>query len=210
MNQENIMHLWQPATITIISACAAMGKTPFMLSVAKNMAENHAQPVAIFSLLLSKAQLEKRLGPVDDAPIYIDDTVKTTIDDLLTKARQLVNENGVKMIIIDDLLTLVNVSPQNTASILASLKALATELNIPIIISHQLPRLAESDVPGLVSEIAGYDYIKKYVDTMAYLNRPAFYANNTTPNEQVEFFITNSKVVNPTTISFNNNGGKFN
>lgn len=90
------------------------------------------------------------------------------------------------------------------------MKALAEEFNIPIIISHQLPRLAKSDVPGLISEIAGYDYIKKYVDTMAYLNRPAFYANNTTPDEQAQFIITNSKVVNPTTISFNYNGGKFN
>ena len=107
-----------------------MGKTAFVLSMAKNMAVNFNTPVALFSLEMSNVQLVNRLivnvceipgekiksGRLEryeweqmdykikelyDAPIYIDDTPSLSVFELRTKARRLVREHDIKCIIID-------------------------------------------------------------------------------------------------------------
>ncbi len=129
---------WQNSDLIIIAARPAMGKTAFVLSMAKNMAINYNTPVAIFSLEMSNLQLvnrlisntcelegEKiksgRLSQVEwgqlmsrikhlySAPLYIDDTPSLSIFELRTKARRLVREHQVKFIIID-YLQLMNAS----------------------------------------------------------------------------------------------------
>lgn len=129
---------WQNSDLIIIAARPAMGKTAFVLSMAKNMAVNYNTPVAIFSLEMSNLQLvnrlisnacelegEKiksgRLQPTEwdklmsrvkhlySAPLYIDDTPSLSVFELRTKARRLVREHNVKFIIID-YLQLMNAS----------------------------------------------------------------------------------------------------
>lgn len=129
---------WQPSDLIIIAARPAMGKTAFVLSMAKNMAVNYNIPVAVFSLEMSELQLVNRmisnvceiegskiksgqLSPVEweqliariknlnGAPLYIDDTASLSVFELQTKARRLVREHGVKFIIID-YLQLMNAS----------------------------------------------------------------------------------------------------
>ena len=107
-----------------------MGKTAFVLSMAKNMAVNFNTPVALFSLEMSNVQLVNRLivnvceipgekiksGRLEsyeweqldfkikelyDAPIFVDDTPSLSVFELRTKARRLVREHGIKCIIID-------------------------------------------------------------------------------------------------------------
>lgn len=121
---------WQPSDLIIIAARPAMGKTAFVLSMAKNMAVNYNTPVAVFSLEMSNLQLVNRLisnvceiegskiksgqlSPIEweqlmariknlnGAPLYIDDTPSLSISELQTKARRLVREHQVKFIIID-------------------------------------------------------------------------------------------------------------
>ena len=120
---------WQNSDLIIIAARPAMGKTAFVISMAKNMLENEV-PVGIFSLEMSKEQIVKRLivnstnlsankvksgklnqmdwmvlnhqlGKISKMPLYIDDTANMTIFELCTKARKMVRENGVKCIFID-------------------------------------------------------------------------------------------------------------
>lgn len=129
---------WQNSDLIIIAARPAMGKTAFVLSMAKNMAVDYNTPIAIFSLEMSNLQLVNRLisnvcelggekiksgqlTPVEwdqlmhrikklyGAPIYIDDTPSLSIFELRTKARRLVREHDVKFIIID-YLQLMNAS----------------------------------------------------------------------------------------------------
>lgn len=129
---------WQNSDLIIIAARPAMGKTAFVLSMAKNMAVNYNTPVAIFSLEMSNLQLVNRLisnvcelesqkiksgqlTPMEwdqlmtrvkhlfSAPLYIDDTPSLSIFELRTKARRLVREHQVKFIIID-YLQLMNAS----------------------------------------------------------------------------------------------------
>lgn len=129
---------WQNSDLIIIAARPAMGKTAFVLSMAKNMAVSSNIPVAIFSLEMSNLQLVNRLiqntceiegekiksgqlSPMEwdqlmsrikhlyGAPLFIDDTASLSIFELRTKARRLVREHDVKFIIID-YLQLMNAS----------------------------------------------------------------------------------------------------
>lgn len=129
---------WQNSDLIIIAARPAMGKTAFVLSMAKNMSVDYNIPVAIFSLEMSNLQLvnrlisnvceiesEKiksgrlsqaeweqlnfRLRKLYGAPLFIDDTPSLSIFELRTKARRLVREHNVKAVIID-YLQLMNAS----------------------------------------------------------------------------------------------------
>lgn len=121
---------WQPSDLVIIAARPGMGKTAFVMSMAKNMAIDFDTPVAIFSLEMSSVQLITRmissetgissgklrkgnLEPheweqlnvkvknLSKAPIFIDDTPSLSIFDLRAKARRLASQHGIKLIIID-------------------------------------------------------------------------------------------------------------
>jgi len=141
---DKITSGWQKSDLIIIAARPAMGKTAFVLSMAKNMAVDFKIPVAIFSLEMSNIQLVTRLitnvceiegnkiksGKLSseewvkfdtrvkilfEAPIYVDDTPSLSIFELRTKARRLVREDKVQCIIID-YLQLMNASGMNYGS----------------------------------------------------------------------------------------------
>src|SRR5690554_4011150 len=132
---------WQRSDLVIIAARPAMGKTAFVLTMAKNMALDYELPVGVFSLEMSNVQLVNRLivnvcqikgesiksGRLTDdewerldknhkflynAPIYIDDTPSLSVFELRTKARRLVREHGVRILIIDylQLMTVMGMS----------------------------------------------------------------------------------------------------
>lgn len=122
---------WQPSDMIIIAARPSMGKTAFVLTMARNMAVDHKIPVALFSLEMSSIQLVKRLmisetglsgdkikggkkleqyeweqlhdrlAELSQAPLYIDDTPSLSIYEFRSKARRLVSSAGVKAIVID-------------------------------------------------------------------------------------------------------------
>jgi replicative DNA helicase len=141
---DKITSGWQKSDLIIIAARPAMGKTAFVLSMAKNMAVDFGNAVAIFSLEMSNVQLvnrlivnvcelpgekvksgniadfewtqiDKKLSDLYDKPLYIDDTPSLSVFELRTKARRLVREHGVKCIIID-YLQLMNASGMSFGS----------------------------------------------------------------------------------------------
>jgi replicative DNA helicase len=121
---------WQPSDLVIIAARPGMGKTAFVLSMARNIAVEMNMPVAIFSLEMSSVQIITRLisseteigsedlkkgqlnthqwqalrskvNKLENAPLFIDDTPGISIFDLRAKCRRLVHQHGVRIIIID-------------------------------------------------------------------------------------------------------------
>ncbi|MCB9262652.1 MAG: replicative DNA helicase [Flavobacteriales bacterium] len=127
---DRITNGWQRSDLLILAGRPGMGKTAFVLSIARNAAVEHKKPVAIFSLEMSSLQLVTRLisgetelpgekfrsgkladyeweqlnarvQNLSDAPIYIDDTPQLSIFDLRAKARRLKSNKGIEMIIID-------------------------------------------------------------------------------------------------------------
>ena len=209
---------WQNSDLIIIAARPAMGKTAFVLSMAKNMAVNLNTPIAVFSLEMSNLQLVNRLisnvceieggkiksgqlNPLEwdqlmarikylnGAPLFIDDTPSLSIFELRTKARRLVREHQIKMIIID-YLQLMNASgmkfgsrEQEVSMISRSLKQLAKELNIPIIALSQLNRSVESRTDGKrpqLSDLRESGAIEQDADIVCFIHRPEYYLRSDT------------------------------
>ena len=121
---------WQPSDLVILAARPGMGKTSFVLSLAKNAAAEFEKGVAIFSLEMSSVQLAQRLismeaeisgskmrnGQLEDyemqqlnsaleriseAPIFIDDTPGINIFELRAKCRRLKMQHDISLVVID-------------------------------------------------------------------------------------------------------------
>jgi replicative DNA helicase len=121
---------WQPSDLIILAARPGMGKTSFVLSLARNAATEFGKGVAIFSLEMASIQLAQRviameaeipvhkmrnaqledeewtnlragIERISDAPIYIDDTPGINIFELRAKCRRMKLQYDIQMIIID-------------------------------------------------------------------------------------------------------------
>ena len=121
---------WQKSDLIILAARPGMGKTAFVLSMARNAAVLANKSVAIFSLEMSSMQLVKRLiaseaelssekirsgkleehewqqlhtkiSTIEDAKLFIDDTPALSVLELKAKARRLKSNRQLDMIIID-------------------------------------------------------------------------------------------------------------
>lgn len=212
---DKITSGWQTPDLIIIAARPAMGKTAFVLSMAKNIAVDRGIPTAIFSLEMSNVQLVNRLimnvcelegdkiktgkmskedklrlntkiNIMKGKPLYMDDTPSLSIYELRSKARKLVNEHGVKLIIID-YLQLMNAQgssfgsrEQEVSIISRGLKGLAKELDIPIIALSQLNRGVEArtgiegKTPQL-SDLRESGAIEQDADMVCFIHRPEYY-----------------------------------
>lgn len=206
---------WQRSDLVIIAGRPAMGKTSFALSLAKNIAVDYDTPIAFFSLEMNNVQLVNRLisnvceiegkkilnGQLDDeewkrldknvrklqaAPIYIDDTPGMSIFELRTKARRLVREKGVQVIMID-YLQLMNANgarfgsrQEEVSTISRSLKGLAKELDIPVLALSQLNRTIEGreGIDGKrpqLSDLRESGAIEQDADMVLFVHRPEYY-----------------------------------
>lgn len=206
---------WQASDLIIIAGRPAMGKTSFALSMAKNISSDNKVPMAFFSLEMSNTQLvnrlisnvceiqgskilngqlhpdewdrlDKRLNNLLGAPLYVDDTPGLSVFELRTKARRLVREHGVKIIMID-YLQLMNAQgmrfssrQEEVSTISRSLKGLAKELNIPIIALSQLNRGVESREGNdgkrpQLSDLRESGAIEQDADMVLFVHRPEYY-----------------------------------
>ena len=181
---------WQNSDLIIIAARPAMGKTAFVLSMAKNMAVNNKVPVALFSLEMSNVQLVNRLivnvCEIPGEKIKSGQLAPYEWGQLDYKARRLVREHDVKVIIID-YLQLMNASgmsygsrQEEVSTISRSLKGLAKELNIPIIALSQLNRGVENreGIDGKrpqLSDLRESGAIEQDADMVCFIHRPEYY-----------------------------------
>ena len=213
---------WQPSDLIIIAARPSMGKTAFVLSMARNMAVEYQQPVAFFSLEMSAVQLMMRLivaetglysndiksgkltpeqwrhlesatKPLGTAPLFIDDTPALSVFEFRSKARRLKIHNDIKIIVIDYLQLMTGSQDtkgngnreQEVAFISRTLKAIAKELNVPMIALSQLSRATEqrggSKRPQL-SDLRESGAIEQDADIVAFIHRPEYYGMNTDEN----------------------------
>ena len=206
---------WQASDLVIIAGRPAMGKTSFALSMAKNIAADYKVPMAFFSLEMSNVQLvnrlisnvceiqgskilngqlnpdewdrlDKRLNSLIGSPLYVDDTPGLSVFELRTKARRLVRDHGVKIIMID-YLQLMNANgmrfssrQEEVSTISRSLKQIAKELDIPILALSQLNRGVESR-EGLegkrpqLSDLRESGAIEQDADMVLFVHRPEYY-----------------------------------
>lgn len=152
------------------------------LSNVSNVEINHAE---LYSEK-EQALLDDAEKIIEDAPIFLDDTPALSIQELRTKASRFVREHQVKLIIID-YLQLMNTSgmsysnrEEEVSVITRSLKALAIELNIPIIAFSQLNRGKESreGIEGKrpqLSDLRESRTIEQDADMICFIHRPEYY-----------------------------------
>lgn len=212
---DDITAGWQPSDLVIIAGRPAMGKTSFALSIAKNVAIDYRKPIAFFSLEMNNVQLVNRLisnvcsipgnkilngqltpdewerfdsniRKMQGAPIYVDDTPGLSIFELRTKARRLVREHGIELLMIDYLQLMnangmrFNSRQEEVSTISRSLKGLAKELNIPVLALSQLSRAVEQrDGPEgkrpQLSDLRESGAIEQDADMVLFVHRPEYY-----------------------------------
>jgi replicative DNA helicase len=212
---DNVTSGWQKSDLIILAGRPGMGKTAAAISFILYPALSQNEPVAIFSLEMSNQQLVSRMQSqisginvskivkkqltmseisdlstqceiLEKAPIYVDDTPNISLLELKGKARKLVRENNVKIIVIDYLqlmrsgMNIMN-REQEIAEISRGLKALAKELDIPIIALSQLSRLVESraDKKPQLSDLRESGQIEQDADMVCFCYRPEYYGVDT-------------------------------
>jgi replicative DNA helicase len=212
---DNVTNGWQPSDLIILAGRPSMGKTAAAISMIIHPAIEEKKPVAIFSLEMSNFQIGSRIqsfisgvnvskivkGQVnmdeirqisssceslEKSPLFIDDTPNISLIELKSKARKLVKDNGVQLIVIDYLQLMrsgmdVQNREQEIAEISKGLKALAKELNIPVIALSQLSRGVESrsDKKPMLSDLRESGQIEQDADMVMFCFRPEYYGIDT-------------------------------
>ncbi len=197
----------QDSNLLILAARPGQGKTAMVLNIAQYVSVVLKQTVGIFSLEMSKEELVDRLlvsqadvdawrlktgrlsdddftrlseamGELAEAPLFIDDTPGINLFEMRTKARRLLVNQKMKLLIVD-YLQLVDPGRrydnrvQEVSIISQSLKNLARELKIPVLAVSQLSRAVEargSKIPQL-ADLRESGSIEQDADVVMFLYR---------------------------------------
>ncbi|MBW1839205.1 MAG: replicative DNA helicase, partial [Deltaproteobacteria bacterium] len=209
---------FQPSDLVVIAGRPSMGKTAFSLNIAQYAAIEKKIPAALFSLEMSKEQLVLRMlcseakvdahklrggflgeadwpnltraaGILSEAPIFIDDTPALSVLEMRAKARRLMAEHELGLVIVDYLQLMrgrglsgrgrpsSETREQEISEITRSLKALAKELNIPVIALSQLNRKVEerTDKRPHLADLRESGAIEQDADLIAFIYRDEIY-----------------------------------
>lgn len=219
----------QKSDLILLAARPSMGKTAFALNIIQNAAIRSNVPTAVFSLEMSREQLVNRMlcseamldaqrlrtgeltdsdwadliqamGPLSQAPIYIDDTPGDTPMEVRSKCRRLKVEKGLGLIVIDYLQLMSGNSrndsrQQEISEISRSLKAIAREMEAPVIALSQLSRACEqrADHRPMLSDLRESGAIEQDADVVAFLYRDEYYFPDTEKKNQAELIIAKQR-----------------
>ena len=215
---DKILGGFQDGRFYIIAARPAMGKSSLALGIAHQVAKRQNK-VAFFALEMSNNQLTNRLlsmesginvsrlnrGEVEpdewtillevanqmsSLKLYIDDTSALSVNDIRTKAKQLMVEDSLDMIVIDYIQLMSSGfnrqsggenRQQEISAISRGLKNLARELNIPIIALSQLSRAVESrtDKRPMLSDLRESGSLEQDADVVMFIYREDYYIEDT-------------------------------
>ena len=221
----------QSSELLILAARPSQGKTALALNLAENIGIRAGQPVAIFSLEMSKESLLQRLvasvaqidahkfrtghlsredwrrmtealGTISSAPLWIDDAGSISVLEIGAKARRLKKEKGGLALLIVDYLQLITARGrfsnrnEEVSSISRSLKGLAKELKIPVLVLSQLTRAPEREDRGpQLSDLRESGAIEQDADVVMFIYRPHFFKKDAQPDEreQTELIIAKQR-----------------
>ncbi len=203
---DHLLAGMQKSNLLILAARPGMGKTTLALNIAHHVAVTAKRSIGLFSLEMSREELVDRLlvsqadidawrlktgrldqqdflkisdamGVLADAKIYIDDTPGMSIFEMRTRARRLMTEHSIDLLVVDYLQLAHGRSRDNrvqeVAEISQGLKNIARELKIPVLALSQLSRAIESrgeKVPQL-SDLRESGSIEQDADVVMFLYR---------------------------------------
>jgi len=143
--------------------------------------------------------IAKASGPLAAAKIFIDDTAGTSIMDMRSKCRKLKMEHGIDMIVIDYLQLMSGNNPENrqqeVSEISRSIKALAKEMQCPVIALSQLSRAPEqrADHRPMLSDLRESGSIEQDADIVMFLYRDEYYDKETEDKNVAECIIAKQR-----------------
>lgn len=213
---------WQQSNLIVVASRPSIGKTAFAQNLARNVAINQHIPIAFFSLEMSAGQFAKRLfvqetgvgkktidgfdtadaimwlqvgdrlTALSNVPFYVDDTPGLKLAEFKEKAKTLVDEKGIRLIVID-YVQLMN-GPEElrghreeeVSFIIRELKATAKELDVPIIALAQLSKaLGKNNYkrpePGDLRESGA---LEEVADLIILLHRPDYLGLSVEPKDK--------------------------
>ncbi|MDA8206559.1 MAG: replicative DNA helicase [Thermaerobacter sp.] len=162
-------------------------------------------------------QLSRALGHLSEAPIYIDDTPGISALELRAKARQLKVQHHIGLIIVDYMQLMQGRRAENRqqeiSEISRSLKALARELDVPVVALSQLSRAVESrnDKRPMLSDLRESGAIEQDADIVAFLYREDYYSKEAENPDVTELIVAKQRNGPTGTINllFKKDVGKF-
>lgn len=219
----------QDSELIIIAARPSMGKTTLALNIAQHIAVSEKEPVAFFSLEMSRDSLAQRLlcaqGNIDsqrmrsgflkkedwpkiasalsslsEADLYIDDSPQLSVMDIRAKTRRLKAEKGLKAVFIDYLQLMHSQGrsesrQQELSDISRSLKAMAKELETPVVALSQLSRAVEKRVDRrpILSDLMESGGIEANADLVAFIYREDYYVRDAERKNIAEIIIAKQR-----------------
>ena len=208
---DALTHGLHPGNMIILAARPAMGKSTLGLDIARHASIHNGQTSVIFSLEMSKseitmrmlsaearvglnniragtlsddewARLARRMGEINEAPLFIDDSPNLSMMEIRAKARRLKQRHNLKLIVIDYLQLMssgkkVENRQQEVSEFSRHLKLMAKELDIPVIAISQLNRSPEqrSDKKPMLSDLRESGSIEQDADVVIMLHRDDMY-----------------------------------
>ena len=201
--------------LIVLGARPSMGKTSLAMNIASYAALNKGKSVAVFTLEMPREQIAMRLlcsdarvdmqrvrkgtlsdddwmrlarslGPMANAPMYIDDTAGITPSQLRSRCRRLMMDSSLDLVVLD-YLGLMHADSQvenrqlEVSEISRQLKAIALELKIPVVACAQLSRANRDriDKRPVLSDLRDSGSIEQDADVVMFLHREEYYNKDT-------------------------------
>jgi len=145
-------------------------------------------------------KLTRAVGPLSESPLYIDDTASLSVMEVRTKARRLKAEKGLEAVFVDYLQLMRGYSraesrQQELSEISRALKALAKELNVPVVALSQLSRAVEKrpDRRPILSDLMESGGIEANADLVMFIYRESYYNRDSDKGNVAEINIAKQR-----------------
>ena len=214
-----------PGQMVIVAARPSLGKSTLGLDFARAAAVKHGMATAFFSLEMSKTEIVMRLlaaeatvhlshirggnmtdddwerinarmGLIEKAPLYIDDSPNLTMMEIRSKARRLKQRHGLRLVIIDYMQLMSSGKKVESRQLEVSefsrqVKLLAKELDVPVVALSQLNRgpEARADKKPLLSDLRESGSLEQDADVVILLHREDVYDRDSDRAGEADFIV---------------------
>lgn len=203
-NLDKVISKLNNSSLTVIAGRPSMGKSTLAFNIATNVVKKEKIPVAIFSLETSKEYIYNKFidNSLLDKYYFVYDTPGISVENITKQCIRLKQEENIGLVVID-YLQLISTEEktsreQELSNIGLSLKKLAEELKIPIIVISQLSkeperRYKERQDPKPTLKDFGYSSeVIKYADKIMLLYKDDYYNKNSDKKHTLEINIAKS------------------